>query len=74
MVTPDVTLFLGISAWDPTKGQECGPELAKGHSEGWPGLCLAAHKCPGGMGQGGCGEFPLCQQQPRLTGCSRCGS
>lgn len=68
-------MCLGISAWDPTERQECGPELAEGHPEGWPGLCLAAHKCPGGMGcQGGVGELPVCQQQPRLTGCSHCGS
>lgn len=74
-VTPEATLYLGISAWDPTERQECGPELAEGHPEGWPGLCLAAHKCPGGMGcRGGVGELPVCQQQPRLTGCCRGGS
>lgn len=55
--------------------QEAGmwSELAEGHLEGWPGLCLAPHKCPGGMGSGG--EFPLCQQQPRLGGgCPHCAS
>ena len=33
-VTPEATLYLGISAWDPTERQECGPELAEGHPEG----------------------------------------
>lgn len=63
-VTLEAALCPRISPWGPTKRQECGPELAEGHLEGWPGLCLAPHKCPGGMGS--VGEFPLCQQQPRL--------
>lgn len=65
-VTLEAALCLGISPWDPTEKQECGPELAEGHLEGWPGWCLAPHKCPGGMGS--MGEFPLCQQQPCLRG------
>lgn len=36
--------------WDPAERQECELELAEGHPEGWPGLCLAAHICPGGVG------------------------
>lgn len=72
-VTLEVALCPGISPWDPTERQECGPELAEGYLEGWPGLCLAPHKCPGRMGS--VGEFPLCQQQPRLWGgSSHCGS
>lgn len=55
------------------RGWEAGmwSELAEGRPEGWPVLCLAAHKCPGGMG---CGEeFPLGQQQPPLRGLPHCG-
>ena len=55
-VTPEATRGLGIPALDPTERQDCGLELAEGHPEGWPGLFLAAHKCPGGMGWAGAGR------------------
>ena len=58
-VTPEPTLGLGIPTLDPTERQECGLELAEGHPEGWPGLFLAAHKCPGGMGWGGAGRVSI---------------
>lgn len=58
-VTPETILGLGIPALDPTKRQECGLELTEGHPEGWPGLFLAAHKCPGGMGWGGAGRVSI---------------
>ena len=50
---------LGIPGVEPTKRQECGLELTEGHPEGWPGLFLAAHKCPGGMGWGGAGRVSI---------------
>lgn len=63
-LTQEATLCPGLSHWDPIKRQECGPELAEGHGR-------AGQACVwqliNAQEEWAVGEFPFCQQQPRLS-------